>query len=93
MFWQEEDVQPAVDRAVEMFGRVGSVHYGKSVKMNISLATKEYGKIWYGDVDMDDNTFMTNCSNLAKALNSNIYIFDAGNNFDYSTAINTQLPN
>lgn len=50
MFWQAEDVQPAVKVVTEVFGPVGRMQAGKNVLYNISIFSREYGKLWYGDL-------------------------------------------
>jgi len=50
MFWQAEDVQPAVKVVTEVFGPAGRMETGKNVLYNISIFSREYGKLWYGDL-------------------------------------------
>ncbi len=90
MFWTEEDVQPAVNKAVELFGPAGRMFYEKNVRHNMSLATREFGKIWYGDIDMDDTTFIAKCAALSAEIKQAVYVFTAENTYDYSTAISIQ---
>lgn len=89
MFWNEEDVQPAVNKAVELFGPVGRMAYGKNVRHNMSVATKEFGKIWYGDIDMDDATFTERCKALSTEIKQTLYLFSLDNSYDYSTPVST----
>lgn len=51
MYWLEEDIQPAVTVATELFGPAGNMMHGKNMKRNAMVATDRFGKIWYGDVD------------------------------------------
>jgi ABC-type lipopolysaccharide export system ATPase subunit len=51
MFYTEEDVAPVARIAVEMFGPNGNMLDGKTVVQNVIIGTKEFGKIWYGDVE------------------------------------------
>jgi hypothetical protein len=53
MFWQAEDVQPAVKVVAEVFGKVGNMETGKNVLYNISIFSRQYGKLWYGDLVND----------------------------------------
>jgi hypothetical protein len=53
MFYTAEDVQPAVNAAVKLFGRQGNMETGKNVFYNVSVFTKEFGKLWYGDIIKD----------------------------------------
>ena len=51
MFYTEEDVEPVVQIATELFGPVGNMlEAGRFVTMNVIVGTKEFGKVWYGDV-------------------------------------------
>ena len=53
MFWQAEDVQPAVKAVAEVFGKVGVMETGKNVLYNVSIFSRQYGKLWYGDLVND----------------------------------------
>ena len=53
MFWQAEDIQPAVKVVAEVFGKVGSMETGKNVLYNVSIFSRQYGKLWYGDLVND----------------------------------------
>jgi hypothetical protein len=53
MFWQAEDVQPAVKVVAEVFGKVGNMETGKNVLYNVSIFSRQYGKLWYGDLVND----------------------------------------
>ena len=70
MFWQAEDVQPAVKAVAEVFGKVGAMETGKNVLYNVSIFSRQYGKLWYGDLINDgirvttgdeSRTSMTRC--------------------------------
>lgn len=54
MFYSEEDIQPAVTAAEKVFGVQGSMDYGKNVLYNVNIFTREFGKVWYGDVSAFD---------------------------------------
>ena len=50
MFWQAEDVQPAVKVVADVFGKVGNMETGKNVLYNVCIFSRQYGKLWYGDL-------------------------------------------
>ena len=86
MFYDEVDVQSAVNVATEMFGTVGRMLHGKNVLYNITLATREFGKIWYGDMDTIAMSPQTQCGVLSQRINQTVYMFDNSNTFDYNAA-------
>ena len=51
MFWTEEDIQPAVQVAEELFGQAGTMSEARNTRRNLIIGTHKFGKIWYGDVD------------------------------------------
>ena len=69
MFYTEEDVQPIFKVAVEMFGPVGNMLEGKNVIRNVIIGTKEFGKIWYGDVNGDTQYVTDMCSAMSTRVN------------------------
>lgn len=50
MFYTAEDVSPAVKVVADVFGKVGNMETGKNVLYNVSIFSREYGKLWYGDL-------------------------------------------
>lgn len=78
MFWQEEDIQPAVNAAVKMFGAQGTVEVGKNIIYNASIFTREFGKLWYGD--LNTNGLFDKLTALSSAINKKVYVVD--DNFD-----------
>ena len=86
MFYNEDDVQPVVTIANEMFGKSGRMLDGKNVMRNVTLATREFGKIWYGDMDTIAMSPQTQCSVLSHRINQTVYMFDNSNTFDYNAA-------
>jgi len=68
MFYSAEDVQPAVQVAVELFGPVGNMMEGKNVSKNVLIGTREFGKIWYGDIDGDLDFVNSRCSVLSQRI-------------------------
>ena len=69
MFYTEEDVQPIVQVAVEMFGPTGNMLEGKNITKNVIIGTKEFGKIWYGDVNGDTQYVTDMCSTMSTRVN------------------------
>ena len=68
MFYTAEDVQPAVQVAVELFGPVGNMMEGKNVTKNVLIGTREFGKIWYGDIDGDLDFVNSLCLVLSQRI-------------------------
>jgi len=69
MFYTEEDVQPIAQIAVEMFGPNGNMLEGKNISRNVIIGTKEFGKIWYGDVDGDAQFVTDMCATMSTRAN------------------------
>jgi hypothetical protein len=86
MFYVEEDILPAVKAATEIFGPAGQFAEGKNVMRNVFLATRQFGKIWYGDVDTATTELATKCKELAQKIDQTIYVFSSSNEFEYNTA-------
>lgn len=74
MFWQAEDIQPAVNAAVKMFGPQGRMDTGKNVFYNVSVFTREYGKLWYGDISKDG--IGEKIKMLSATINMNVSLVD-----------------
>jgi hypothetical protein len=51
MFYVEEDIAPVVDIITRRLGPAGTMTYGKNVLMNVTLSTREFGTVWYGDFE------------------------------------------
>ena len=68
MFYSAEDIQPAVQVATELFGPVGNMMDGKSITKNVLIGTREFGKIWYGDVEGNLEFTMGLCSVLTQRI-------------------------
>lgn len=81
MFYSEEDVQPAVTQATMIFGQVGRIDPAAEFK-NVSVATKQFGKLWYGDVFAHD--LDTNIRLLHATVGQQIFIFLNDNDFNYT---------
>lgn len=76
MFYSEEDIQPAVQVATELFGPVGNMIYGKNVTKNVLIGTREFGKIWYGDVEGDVEFITGLCSVLSQRIGQTAMVVD-----------------
>jgi hypothetical protein len=66
MFYREEDIQPAVDSAIQYFGK--PAQYIDDNYIYIGLETPKFGMIWYGDFTGD----WMKASQLADSLSSKI---------------------
>ena len=87
MFYVEEDITPAVNAASNLFGRTGRFLTGKNVIQNASIATREFGKIWHGDIDAND--YESRLTALSNRLKTAVYLFDATNGYNFEDAITT----
>lgn len=76
MFYTAEDVQPVVQVATELFGPVGNMVDGKNVTKNVLIGTREFGKIWYGDVDGDIDFVNGLCSVLSQRIGQSAMVVD-----------------
>jgi len=66
MFYTEEDVQPAVDMAIELFGTVGNISNERSSMKNMVITTDKFGHLWYGDIEDTLDSIRTKCSILSQ---------------------------
>lgn len=77
MFYTEEDVEPVVQIASEIFGRVGNMLMaGRFVTQNVIIGTKEFGKIWYGDVDGTTDYVNELCEVFSKRINQQVIVVE-----------------
>lgn len=75
MFYTEEDVTPAVQVATELFGPVGNMlEAGRFVTQNVIIGTREFGKLWYGDVEGTVDYVNELCEILSKRINQQVSI-------------------
>lgn len=74
MFYTEEDVQPAVDMATELFGTVGNMSEEKNALKNIVIFSGQYGKLWYGDIQDTADNVRDKCSQIAQKFNINVEV-------------------
>lgn len=66
MFYTEEDVQPAVDMAVELFGVVGNISNERNSTKNIVITSDKFGHLWYGDIEDTMDSIRTKCATLSQ---------------------------
>jgi len=76
MFYTAEDIQPAVQVATELFGPTGIMMEGKNITKNVLIGTREFGKIWYGDVDGDIDFVNGLCSVLSQRIGQSVMVVD-----------------
>ena len=77
MFYTEEDVEPVVQIATELFGPVGNMlNEGRFVTRNVILGTKEFGRIWYGDVEGTVDYITELCEMFSKRINQQVLVVD-----------------
>jgi len=77
MFYTAEDVLPAVSLVESFFGHTGRFNHesnGSPVIKNICLATREYGVLWYGDVDYNTEDFSKHVQFISNSLGQNIFV-------------------
>lgn len=48
MFWSEEDIQPVVTAAEQIFGKQGQYHANPFTY--VSIEHPKFGTVWYGDI-------------------------------------------
>jgi hypothetical protein len=83
MYYTEEDVQPAVEMTEKLFGVNGNVSHVKGALLNVSIATREFGKLWYGDIEMDHADILNKLHELSKTLEQRVFIL-AEDLFDFN---------
>lgn len=66
MFYSEEDVQPAVDMAMELFGTVGNISQERSSMKNMLITSDKFGHLWYGDIEESIDSIMSKCTTLSQ---------------------------
>lgn len=75
MFYSEEDIEPAVQIAKELFGPVGNMLEGtRFVSQNVIIGTPAFGKLWYGDVEGTIDYVKELCEILSKRINQQVFI-------------------
>lgn len=86
MFWTEEDVQPMVTDLVDAFGPQGLITNEGNTLKNVCIATREYGKLWYGDITDSNETLVTKLSKIIGVYKQDIYLL-AEDTFDFNTPL------
>jgi len=77
-FWQEEPIEHAHKVASQHLGTIGK--YNESGEL-VTLSTPEYGKIWYGDLNLDDEDGKTALSYLSLILKQTLFVDTPTRNF------------
>jgi hypothetical protein len=73
MFYTDEDVQPAYDLAVKLFGPHNRYeHDNRNAHKNVCIMTREYGKLWFGDLELNEET-RENLEKLSVTINQKVY--------------------
>jgi hypothetical protein len=83
MYWTGEDIQPSVDLAEKLFGKSGMHSHNNVTHSNVFLLTREFGKLWQGNVKFDQ-TFKDSMEMLSDTINKKVYLT---NGFDYDNPI------
>lgn len=77
MFYTDEDVEPVVQIATELFGPVGNMlDEDRFVTRNVIIGTNQFGKIWYGDVPGTVDYVSELCEILSKRIDQRVMIVD-----------------
>jgi hypothetical protein len=76
MYWNEDDIQPVVNTAVEIFGK--PAQYQPEPFVYISIETPRFGTIWYGDVNGDINSVTEKATVLMSKLGEKVIVRDLG---------------
>lgn len=75
MFFQEEDIQPVVQVATELFGPVGNMlPSGRFITQNVIIGTREFGKVWYGDIEGTTDYITEMCEVMTKRIGQKVFI-------------------
>lgn len=75
MFYTEEDIHPAAHIATELFGPVGNmIPAGRSVTQNVIIGTREFGKLWYGDVAGTIDYVKELCEIMTKRIGQQVLV-------------------
>lgn len=73
MFFREEDVEPAINLAVKLLGPYNYMeHHNRNAYRNVSIMTREFGKIWFGDLELNEQT-KENLEKLSVTINQRVY--------------------
>lgn len=84
MFYTEEDIQPAIELVISLFGNSNKYeHDNRNAYKNVSIMTRNFGKLWFGDLELTDST-KGNMENLSVTLNQKIYLV---RDYDFDNAL------
>jgi len=73
MYWTREDIEPAVQLAEKLFGPNNRMeHDNRNALKGISIMTREFGKIWFGDIELNEQT-RENMEKLSVTINQRVY--------------------
>ena len=92
MFYESEDIIPAILLTQKIFGKNNNWIYDRNKKFlkNVAIATREYGKLWYGDLELTED-LQRNLNLLSDSLNQRVYIINGFNFYSYIKKSNNQL--
>jgi hypothetical protein len=76
MFYDDADMIPVVDSAVNVFGKVGT--YAPTPCVYTSVWTNKFGTIWYGDVEGDISVVTEKAHALTKLIRTPVVVYDMG---------------
>jgi len=76
MFWTEEDIQPVVSAAEEVFGKQGQ--YSDDPFVFVGIEHAKFGTVWYGDVSGTYETIREFALNLTAKTGEQFNIVDFG---------------
>lgn len=76
MFWSEEDIQPAVNMAVELFGVCGRMSNEQITVKNVVITSNKFGHLWYGDIDSSIELINEKCNIIAKRFDVKVSVFN-----------------
>jgi len=86
MFYQNDDVKPAVLMCESLLGPNGRI-VENGIK-NLAVATDAFGKIWYGDMD-GPNLDVDTLQKIANVLSVQVHLLDSTG---YGRPIHTFYP-
>lgn len=77
MFWTKEDVDHIGQILTDVLGPQGNMIEGKGVLKNIQIATNEYGRMWYGDIQGNVEYVDGLCNILTKRIGKKVFQVDS----------------
>jgi|TARA_Y100001963_G_scaffold155429_1_gene246542 hypothetical protein len=73
MFWTDEDIQPAFELTGKLFGPHNRYEHNINAYRNLTIMTRQYGKLWFGDLELNDHT-RENLEKLSVTINQRVYL-------------------